>query len=207
MPSSPASCRPLRPRHSIHRYAMPSRTREVTRDRPSPRSLPSMTPSACDTFAISLGASIVRHVACARRVSAFSISCSIWITKSVPPRIRSSLAYPSRPRRSSRTAAQPPALRTRPPPIRSGCRALFAPWATKAWYRSLPSRSREENRRRTVWVSCHEYSRAPTNAACPLYGYHVSSRRIGTTPARSGLRWRYRTNSRRYGSSSTTIDL
>ena len=55
-------------------------------------------------------------------------------TNSVPPKIRSSPTYPSRPRRSSRTAAHPPALRIKPPPWRSGRDPCLAPSATKALY-------------------------------------------------------------------------
>ncbi len=72
-----------------------------------------------------------RHSGWAGGVSA-SMACRNWSTNSLLPRIRSSLVYASRPRRSAVTACQPPRLRSNPPPSNSGRRPWGIPAATKA---------------------------------------------------------------------------
>ena len=72
---------------------------------------------------------------------------------------------------------------------------------------TLASRTLLPNCSNTISVSCQPCSCLPSSVPCPLYRYLPNSPRLRTTPTRSGFRWRYRTNSRKYGSSSQTIDL
>jgi hypothetical protein len=129
------------------------------------------------------------------------------LTKSPSPNIRSSPRQYSFALLNSKTPSQPPALRLRPPPVKSSRLPILKPSSMSSLYCLTASRFLKPKWESISSRSCQVLRLQPTKTLCPDHRYWSSSPRLFTTPALTGFRWIYRTSSRRYSSSWHSIDL
>jgi len=130
---------------------------------------------------------------CGRRMRSVSrvfasAAVSSRATNSLQPRMRASAAVGVPACRRARNPAQVPTLRRSPPSWNSVRRPWATPSVTKTRYTDRARGTEGPNWLRIVPMACHGRPTVPTRALCPDHGYRSRARRLGTTPARTGLR-------------------